>query len=83
DGVISIAGALMAYLIEPLTRDFILASHESAEPAYSHAANFMNLKPCLKLSMRLGEGTGCAIMMQIIDDALAIINEMGSIASLM
>ena len=83
DGVISIAGALMAYLIEPLTRDFILASHESAEPAYSHAAKFMNLKPCLKLSMRLGEGTGCAIMMQIIDDALAIINEMGSIASLM
>ncbi|MBQ6919117.1 MAG: nicotinate-nucleotide--dimethylbenzimidazole phosphoribosyltransferase, partial [Synergistaceae bacterium] len=83
DGVISIAGALMAYLIEPLTRDFILASHESAEPAYSHAANFMNLKPCLKLSMRLGEGTGCAIMMQIIDDALAIINEMGTIASLM
>ena len=83
DGVISIAGALMAYLIEPLTRDFIFASHKSAEPAYSQAADFMNLKPCLKLSMRLGEGTGCAIMMQIIDDALAIINEMGTIASLM
>lgn len=83
DGVISIAGALLAYLIEPLTRDFIFASHESAEPAYSRAADFMGIKPCLKLSMRLGEGTGCAIMMQIIDDALAIINDMGSIASLM
>ncbi|MBR1439147.1 MAG: nicotinate-nucleotide--dimethylbenzimidazole phosphoribosyltransferase [Synergistaceae bacterium] len=83
DGVISIAGALLAYMIEPLMREYIFLSHESAEPAYIHAAEAMNLRPCLKMNMRLGEGTGCAIMMQIIDDALAIINNMGAIASLM
>lgn len=82
DGVISIAGALMAFMIEPLTREYMFASHESPEPAYSHAAKFMGLTPPLKLGMRLGEGTGCAVLMQIIDDSLAIINEMGDFASL-
>ena len=82
DGVISIAGALLACQLEPLVRGFILASHESPEPAFSYAAKFLNLKPSLKLGMRLGEGTGCAVFMQIIDDALAIINGMGDFASL-
>ena len=82
DGVISIAGALMAYLLEPLTREYMVASHESAEPAYVKAAEFMRLKAPLKMSMRLGDGTGCAMMMQIIDDALAIINTMGKINEL-
>ena len=77
DGVISISGALMAYMIEPLTLGYMIASHESAEPAYVRAAEVMNLSAPLKLGMRLGEGTGCAIMMQIIDDALAIIDNMG------
>ena len=77
DGVISISGALIAYMIEPLTLGYVIASHESAEPAYVRAAEAMNLSAPLKLGMRLGEGTGCAIMMQIIDDALAIIDTMG------
>ena len=78
DGVISIAAALLAYQLEPLTREYMFASHESQEPAYKYAAEIMNLTPALKLSMRLGEGTGCAIFMQIIDNALAIINNMGT-----
>lgn len=78
DGVISIAGALAAYRLEALTREYMLASHESLEPAYSHAAKYIGLSPCLRMSMRLGEGTGCAVYMQIIDDALAIINDMGN-----
>ena len=82
DGVISIAAALLAYQLEPLTREYMFASHESLEPAYNHVAKFMNLTPALKLSMRLGEGTGCAIFMQIIDNALAIINNMGTFKEL-
>lgn len=78
DGVISIAGALMAYILEPLCRDYMFASHESSEPAYIKAADFMNINAPLKMSMRLGEGTGCALFMQIIDDSLAIINNMGN-----
>ena len=82
DGVISVAGALLACQLEPLARGFMIASHESPEPAYSHAARFMNITAPLKLGMRLGEGTGCAVMMHIIDDALAIINGMGDFSSL-
>ena len=82
DGVVSIAAALLAYQLNPLTREYMFASHESAEPAYKYAADVMNLSPALKLSMRLGEGTGCAIFMQIIDDALAIINNMGTFKEL-
>ena len=82
DGVISIAGALLAYQLEPLIKEYFFASHESLEPAYKYAADFMNIKPSLRLSMRLGEGTGCAIFMQIIDDALAIINNMGTFEEL-
>ncbi|MBR4195952.1 MAG: nicotinate-nucleotide--dimethylbenzimidazole phosphoribosyltransferase [Synergistaceae bacterium] len=82
DGVISIAGALMAYMIEPLTREYMFTSHESQEPAYFHALKAMNLSAPLKLGMRLGEGTGAAIMMQIIDDAIAIINSMAKLQEL-
>lgn len=77
DGVISISAALLAYQLEPLTLQYMFASHESPEPAYNYASKFMGLKPSLCLDMRLGEGTGCAVFMHIIDDALAVINGMG------
>ena len=76
DGVISIAAALLATKLEPLSRDFMIASHKSLEPAYSEAARELKLKPFLNLNMRLGEGTGCPIAMQIIDDALTVMNDM-------
>ncbi len=82
DGVISIAGALMAYMLAPLCREYMFMSHESEEPAYSHAVKAMNLSAPLKLSMRLGEGTGSAIMMQVIDDAIEIINGMAKLYDL-
>ncbi len=78
DGVISIAAALMAYQLEPLTREYMFASHESLEPSYNVASTFLNIYPPLHMNMRLGEGTGCALFMQLIDDALAVINEMGT-----
>lgn len=78
DGVISIAAALLAYQLEPLTREYMFASHESLEPSYNYASKFMGLMPPLHLDMRLGEGTGCAVFMHIIDDALAVINHMGT-----
>ena len=82
DGVISVAGALMAYMLAPLCREYMFMSHESQEPAYSHAVKAMNLSAPLKLSMRLGEGTGSAIMMQVIDDAIAVINGMAKLYDL-
>ena len=78
DGVISVAGALLASKISKSSVDFMIASHKSLEPAYDFAIKSLGLEPFLNLKMRLGEGTGCAIAFQIIDDALEIINNMGT-----
>jgi nicotinate-nucleotide--dimethylbenzimidazole phosphoribosyltransferase len=78
DGVISIAAALLAYKFNLLTKDFMIPSHVSEEPAYRLAAEAMGLKPILNLGMRLGEGTGCPIAMDIVGNAMAIINNMST-----
>ena len=78
DGFISIAAALAAYRLNPLVKDFMFASHASAEQGYIHAAGALGLKPCLQLNMRLGEGSGCPIMFSIMDAACAIIRDMGT-----
>jgi nicotinate-nucleotide--dimethylbenzimidazole phosphoribosyltransferase len=80
DGVISIAAALLAYRLNPLAKEFMIPSHISEEPAYKAASEHMELEPILNLKMRLGEGTGCPFAMQIVDDALAIINDMNTFA---
>ncbi|CAM1381566.1 nicotinate-nucleotide--dimethylbenzimidazole phosphoribosyltransferase [Fretibacterium fastidiosum] len=80
DGVIAIAAALLASRIAPLSREFLIASHRSVEPAYAAVAEAMGLHPLVTLGMRLGEGTGCPIAMQIVDDALTVMNEMGTFA---
>jgi nicotinate-nucleotide--dimethylbenzimidazole phosphoribosyltransferase len=80
DGVISIAAALLAYGMNPLCRDFMIPSHTSEEPAYRAAAERMGLEPILNLKMRLGEGTGCPIAMQVVDGALAVMGEMSTFA---
>lgn len=80
DGVISIAAALLAYRYNPLAREFMIPSHVAEEPAYRAAAEHMGLNPLLNLNMRLGEGTGCPIAIQLVEDALAIINTMNTFA---
>ena len=57
---------------------FMIASHLSSEPGYAVAARALGLTPLLNLGMRLGEGTGCPIAMQVVDDALAVMNRMGT-----
>jgi len=71
DGFISTVGALLAYKIAPNVLPYIIPSHLSKEPGHRIALELMNLKPLLTLDMRLGEGTGSAIGMLIIDCALS------------
>lgn len=78
DGFISAVAALLACRIHPGVKDFLIPSHASAEPGYRHAMDAMGLSPSLLLDMRLGEGTGCALMFPVIDAALAIVNEMAT-----
>lgn len=78
DGFISTAGALIAYCINPAVKDYIFASHNSVEKGHKRALDFMGLKPLLDLNLRLGEGTGAALAMTIIEAGLKIYREMAT-----
>ena len=78
DGFIGMVAAVCATRIQPEVRGYLFGSHVSAEPAFLLAAKEAGLDPRLNLDMRLGEGSGCPIMMQIMDDALYTMNSMVS-----
>lgn len=80
DGFISGAGALSAMRICPAVKDYLFFAHVSAEPGHRKFFESEKLRPIVNLDMRLGEGTGAAIAMQIMEDALAIYNEMATFA---
>ena len=78
DGFISAAAAMVAWKINPWVKDYMIASHCSAEPGFNLIMESMGLFPVLKLDMRLGEGTGCALMFNVVEAALSIMNEMAT-----
>jgi len=72
DGYISTAAALAAAAIEPGVADWMLASHRSAEAGHSFALEKLKLEPLVDLRLRLGEGTGAALVLPIVRAALAL-----------
>lgn len=78
DGFISGAAALIATRLCPLVSDYLIASHLSEEPGHRIMLEMMGLKPMLTMRMRLGEGTGAALAMTLIDAAVKIYNEMAT-----
>jgi len=78
DGFISTAGALIAYAIEPKTKDYMFAAHNSVEIGHKAMLEKIGLRPILDLNLRLGEGTGAALAMLIIEAGLKIYREMAT-----
>ncbi|WP_066634555.1 nicotinate-nucleotide--dimethylbenzimidazole phosphoribosyltransferase [Desulfolucanica intricata] len=78
DGYISSAAALIASRIAPKSKEFMLPSHLSGEKGHRLMLEVLGLKPMLHLNMRLGEGTGSALAMHIVEGALRILHEMAS-----
>jgi nicotinate-nucleotide--dimethylbenzimidazole phosphoribosyltransferase len=78
DGFISTAGALIAYEIEPKTRDYMFAAHNSEEVGHKAMLEKIGLNPILDLKLRLGEGTGAALAMLIIEAGVKIYREMAT-----
>ena len=81
DGFISSAGAIVAYKINPLVKDYMFFSHKSQEAGHTKFLNWIGEKPILDLGMRLGEGTGAALAMTIIEAAIKVYNEMATFDS--
>ncbi len=78
DGFISSAAALIANLLAPAARDYMIAAHLSAERGHRAALNHLGLTPLLDLGMRLGEGTGAALAMPIVEAAAATLSDMAT-----
>jgi nicotinate-nucleotide--dimethylbenzimidazole phosphoribosyltransferase len=76
DGFISTAGALIAHALCPSVTDNFFAGHCAEEPGHKLKLKYLGLTPILDLGMRLGEGTGGAPAMGIIEGAVRIFNEM-------
>lgn len=78
DGLISTAGAIIAYSIEPAVGDYMFAAHNSVEIGQGIMLRSMGLKPVLDMGLRLGEGTGAALAMSLIEAGLKIYREMAT-----
>ena len=78
DGFISIVAALCAVRLCPAARDYLILSHASYEIGYRIAAEELRQEPCLLLEMRLGEGSGCPLMFQIMRAACAVLCNMAT-----
>ncbi|MDS1029358.1 nicotinate-nucleotide--dimethylbenzimidazole phosphoribosyltransferase [Bacillota bacterium LX-D] len=81
DGFISGASAIIAAELAPLAKEYMIGSHLSVEPGHKVLLDYLGVPPILTLNMRLGEGTGGALAMNIIDASLKVLREMSTFSS--
>lgn len=81
DGLIATAAALAAARLLPAVREYLLPSHGSVEIGHRRLLDALGLKPLLDLEMRLGEGTGAALAMSLVEASVRILDEMATFAS--
>ncbi|MFA6012888.1 MAG: nicotinate-nucleotide--dimethylbenzimidazole phosphoribosyltransferase [Desulfobacteraceae bacterium] len=75
DGLISTAGALVACELAPAAKEYLFVSHKSVEVGHAYMHDRLGLSPILDLGLRLGEGTGAALSMEIMDAATRVLAE--------
>jgi len=80
DGFISTAGAMIAVALNPRVREYLFASHKSVEVGHQFMWEYIGQKPILDLSLRLGEGTGAALAMSLIEASVKTLSEMATFA---
>jgi nicotinate-nucleotide--dimethylbenzimidazole phosphoribosyltransferase len=78
DGYITASAALTAVALAPNLRHFLIAAHRSAEPGHRVALEYLGLQPLLTLDIRLGEGSGAALALPIIQAAARVMRDMAT-----
>ena len=78
DGFISTAAAMIAVTMAPQIREYIIASHKSAETGHEAMLDWLRLDPIFDLGMRLGEGSGAVLAFSVVEAACKILNEMAT-----
>lgn len=81
DGFIASATLLAAHAMQPAVLDYCIFSHLSSEQGHQKMLNFFKKKPLLQLEMRLGEGTGAALALPLLQSAVHFLNQMASFES--
>ncbi|MEO8516962.1 MAG: nicotinate-nucleotide--dimethylbenzimidazole phosphoribosyltransferase [Flavobacterium sp.] len=81
DGFICTVAYLIAFMKNQAIKEQAIFSHCSAEQAHKKLLDYLKVKAILQLNLRLGEGTGCAIVFPIVQSALVFLNEMASFES--
>lgn len=80
DGFISTVAALTAVRIQPDVRNWLLFAHTSAEPGHQRVLTALDAQPMLQIGMRLGEGSGAATAVPLLQLACALHNNMATFA---
>ena len=78
DGFISTAAALIAVQIAPQARHYMIAAHRSQENGHALMLEWLGLRPLLDLDLRLGEGSGAALALPIVEAACKLVTEMAT-----
>lgn len=78
DGLIATAGALVAAALQPLVKDYMMATHASVEIGQHIAWRFLGQPLLFDLHLRLGEGTGAVLAIHLVEAALRSYNEMAT-----
>ncbi|MEO6232797.1 MAG: nicotinate-nucleotide--dimethylbenzimidazole phosphoribosyltransferase [Ferruginibacter sp.] len=81
DGFIATAALLLAMQINSKVLDNCIFAHTSKENGHTKMLEYLNASPLLELNMRLGEGTGAALAIPIIQSSVHLLNEMASFES--
>lgn len=80
DGLISTAGALIACELCPTAREYLFAGHRSVEAGHVFMHQRLNVTPMLDLGFRLGEGTGAALALELLDAATRVLADIKTFA---
>ena len=81
DGVIAGSAALAAAALAPDTTAFMIAGHRSAEPGAAHALDHLGLRPLVDLDLRLGEGSGAALSLGLVQAAARVLRDVATFDS--
>jgi nicotinate-nucleotide--dimethylbenzimidazole phosphoribosyltransferase len=78
DGFITTAGALIAQGLSPVSAQYMIAAHRSVEPGHRVSQERLGKEPLLSLNLRLGEGTGASLAMNLVEAAVRVLTEVAT-----
>ncbi len=78
DGFISSVAGLIAVRMAPAARGYMVAAHKSVEVGHTAILQALDLNPLLDLGLRLGEGTGAALALNLIHCAADVMRDMAT-----